>query len=224
MYDDLRERIEIFKNRKICLLHPQEFDSNDNLKISSSWRKILQDKSPIPEKIRHLWSPILGEAKPVVEFLASTVFDLVIACDFENELAVQLVYVFEVHSKKFGNTFLNAWVAGPPLSEVKTSTFESAIGFKIPEEFVRFCGVHNGFTLNGNMAIGVLPLERARLFTPENSKKVLLEFCGDGLGNLRCFDMLSSLPITLDWDHETHQVDHPQAFWDYFHHFINHAI
>jgi len=214
MFDELKREIEIFTKRQINLfqrtnIHTVEFDETSKL-----WQEILGSTPAVSDIIWKVWNPISTDARKLVELLAARTLDIILISETNNR-PIALGYVFQIRSTKFKRTYTSAWVAGLPLRQE-----QERIDINIPDVYLKFCKIHNGFVLDGNFAIGFLPLQKLRTITTEDGKK-LLEFCGDVLGNSRCFDLTNPSCETVDWDHETLQTSNPMSFWDFAYYFVS---
>jgi hypothetical protein len=226
MLEELKQKIEIFKRQEIDLVSRQELHAID-LNLPHEWLKLLRNKSLTTSQIiEYLWEPVASKAQKIIKVLTSRVVDITVVSPLNKESPVEICYLFQVASLKFQRTYLNGWVAGQPLQKV--DLLEDKSELLLPSTYREFCNIHNGFLHNGNGSIGFLPVERLQVVRSEDRHTIMLEFCGDGLGNTRCFDL--SKPInekdftTVDLDHETLEVDHPLPFWDFASQFIDKNI
>lgn len=219
MLDELKEKIEIFTGHEVHLIPRQEVY---NLDLPQEWKDLLGNSSrTIPEVIRQLWHPISNQAKDMIDTLAAQIIDIAVVSSPAKEESIQICYVFQITAVRFGQTYLNCWVAGMPMAKKE---LPENVNLDLPPAYEKFCGVHNGFLLNGNFSIGFLPVERLKMLVAKDKKKKLLCFCGDGLGNNRCFDFSKPLDVdgfmTVDLDHETLEVGHPLPFWEFANKFV----
>ncbi len=224
MLEELKQKIEIFKRQKIDLISRKEIQAVD-LDMPHEWSKLLRNNSHTPSQIiEYLWEPVASKAQKIINLLTSRVVDIMIISPLNEESPVEICYLFQITSLKFQQTYLNGWVAGQPLQTTGLLEPQEAINLTLPNTYNEFCNIHNGFLHNGNNSIGFLPIERLKMVGSKDRDTALLEFCGDGLGNTRCFDLSRPLDkgdfITVDLDHETLEVDHPLPFWDFASKFI----
>jgi hypothetical protein len=212
MFDELKREIEIFTKRQINLFQRTNIRAVKFDNTSESWEEILSNTSVVSEIIWKIWNPVRTEARKLIELLAARTLDIVLISETNNRV-IALGYVFQTKSTRFQRTYTSAWVAGLPVRPEN-------IDANLPDIYLEFCRIHNGFVLDGNFAIGFLPIQKLRTIITGDGKK-LLEFCGDVLGNSRCFDLTSSFYETVDWDHEALQTSNPMPFWDFVVSFVS---
>jgi hypothetical protein len=212
MFDELKREIEIFTKRQINLFHRSNIRTVEFDESSKLWQEILGSTHAVSDIIWKIWNPISADARKLVELLAARTLDIILISETNNR-PIALGYVFQIRSTKFQRTYTSAWVGGLPLRQER-------IDINIPDVYLEFCKIHNGFVLDGNFAIGFLPIQKLRTIMTEDGKK-LLEFCGDALGNSRCFDLTNPSCETIDWDHETLQTSNPMSFWDFAYYFVS---
>ena len=221
MYKELQQKIEIFQNRKINLYQLLDLQNNCNNEIAPIWKDVLLVEKSVPDIIRRIWHPISIEAKSAIDFLVTRITNIVVISDIQSSYPIQLGYVFQVKSLRLHRTYLNAWIAGLPIDSEFSSVSQIEPEPSIPSIYKQFCSIHNGFTLNGNSSIGFVPMNQLRLFISPKDNKVMLEFCGNGLGNLQCFDFNSNTNDTYEWDHESVSINNKLGFWDFFNKFLS---
>lgn len=222
--NELQQKLEIFQKRKIQMISRQDIQKAD-FDIPKQWKDLLSNtEMHVSEVIKYLWTPIINEAKDVVNVLTTRVADLAIVCDPRKVLPVELCYIFQTTSIRFNQTYLSAWVAGQPCTKEQIQLYKKSAGIELREVYKEFCRIHNGFLLDGNSSIGFLPVENFEIIVKNKSQKKLLGFCGDGLGNYRCFDLETTIDSrnadTIDWDHESQEIRVRNNFWDFAHTFI----
>lgn len=221
---DLKRRIEIFQEEEVKIFHRTEVAQFD---VPNHWKKWLSNTQlSIGEIIRQLWQPIsLHAGKKIVELLSQRIIDIYILSS--SRAPLRLGYIFHVEPSSLVTAYLEAWVAGLPL--------RNDANLNLPSSYRAFSMVHNGFLLTGNCSIGILPVDHLRFLNTRIGQMsllskltydpaALLEFCGDGLGNARCFDYSKPIDgedfLTVDWDHESLQVGNPLTFWEFAEEFI----
>jgi len=224
MLNELQQKLEIFRKQKIEVVNRQNLHETD-LDMPHQWMDLLSNtEMRVSEIIEYLWTPVIDEARDVVNMLSTRIADLAILFDPQKVLPIQMCYIFQTTSIRFNQTYLNAWVAGQPCTKEKMQFYEKDANIELPEVYKKFCGIHNGFLLDGNMSVGFLPLEGLEIIVENKSQRNLLRFCGDGLGNYRCFDLEKPTghrdADTLDWDHESLEIGTRKNFWDFAYNFI----
>lgn len=103
------------------------------------------------------------------------------------------------------------------------------LGWVVPQELKLFYRVHNGFgnfSLPWQIAVWdtVLPDWKLSVLREYFEEEVttynpndLLEFFPDGAGNGQFFYRRNDTEVlwTVDWDHETREINKPERFWDF---------
>lgn len=220
---DLKRRIETFQEDKVDIFPRTEIARFD---VPKHWKRWLSNPQfPIEKIIYQLWQPTSGAGRKIAELLSRRIIDIYVL-SLQRGL-LNLGYIFQVELSEYVNTYLESWIAGLP--------FIDSENINLPSSYGAFSRVHNGFLLTGNFSVGFLPVEHLRPLKTrmeqvnlpgslEYDPETLVEFCRDGLGNIRCFDYSKPIGngdfLTVDWDHEALQIGNPLTFWEFAEEFI----
>jgi hypothetical protein len=205
MLNQLESEIRIFRKMPISLIPRDRVDEEI---VPMYWKELFVPGLPIEIGLNQLWKPIAG---PAVNFLLENIMDILLVGP--GIPSPMLCYVFKP-SKQIDS--LSCWIGFPPIQNNLEMDRINPIE-KIPSSFKRFLLIHNGFLLDGNGGMGILPLKKWTRFYVNG--KELFGFCGDGLGNVRCYDPSLRIKdedyMTVDWDHETNEASDPEKFEDF---------
>lgn len=197
------------------------------------WR----DEPPrAPQVVERIWAPVRDRAPLLVAELTRSVRALYAA---ESEGDWLLLYACDVVVG--GAPALSILVGGPSLGAARSELIDEnlpqvvrRLGWKVPGDLRDFYRCHHGF---GRFSTefdpgSVLPAHQLRLLGERMNEVALaqgfvpagyvfddlLGFFPDMAGNGRYFwrdGTGAELRGTVDWDHETREIDTPQSFWDF---------
>lgn len=191
--------------------------------LPQMWADAMANNNSTSVIIRKIWNVSIPQMRSSYDYLASIIRDLgIITSSTTNEL-VGLLYIcqHELEDQPF------SWLGMPPASADEIEIVQKKLDVSLPQPYVDFARIHNGFSLDGLLSIGPKPLSELYWVKDEyidqaNSDENirLLAFSGDGGGNQQCFpyeaDNSSNQDATVDWDHESRQCSRVQTFDHYF--------
>lgn len=224
-YPKLLSYLELFLSEPVLVYWRGEpIPSHISERISESWYNALSGQSLLQDSIRQIWSTASDLAKPFVELLSDRIQDLGVMESPTDAKVHGLLYVFQHQDSEE----VSSWLGGVPGNEQDFILFKDKFGVPPPISYVDFSSIHNGFVKDGWSSLGLKPVQNIFAIGQPisnvrqsimNESMPLLAFCGDGVGNERCYDLSSPTENgdfdTVDWDHETESSGAPMPFWDF---------
>ena len=215
------------------LHEPLRFVELSQLPPDHPWR---DEPSRAPDVVERIWAPVRDRVPQLVSELTRSVRALY-ATESEGEWF--LVYVCDVVVA--GAPALSILVGGPSLGAAQIEQIDQSLpevarhlGWSVPSDLRHFYRCHHGFGRFSTVFDpgAVLPthqlhplgevmnhIAREQGFVPDGYEfDDLLGFFPDMVGNGRYFwrdGARGELRGTVDWDHETRQIDGPRTFWDF---------
>jgi hypothetical protein len=222
-----REALELFLRERLQIVTSADaaFETLRET-LPPAWTAALAAHANAGEAIKALWAEAGPEADRFVGRLVSRLAGLALGV-VSNELdRPRLLYLVGNGAGQHESCFV--WVAGLPATSEQVHAAQSRLAWRLPQSYVRFASIHNGFLLDGFEAVGPTALDKlVRLsdvlvagtgelgYAPDD----LLWFSGDGSGNAQCYYRAMPVPdedwLTVDWDHETHELSRPTSLWTY---------
>jgi len=202
-------------------------EKTDSYKIPNLWRIALNENNSLKDAISLIWNKIGESVLFFTSLLNKNVNEIYIVADENKHIVIGLIY--QTCNDEYKIT--GHWFGGLPVSQ--EFHVDRDIYMYLPNALWNLYSIHNGLLYSGMGEFGIRPIEDVGKLIElcevlEENQPVFdpydyLAFCGDGIGNERCFkisEILSNpdIEVTYDWDHETNEIGYPLNFW---HHLID---
>jgi hypothetical protein len=204
--------ITMFRQEPVEVLFKEQKEIEPYLLVLPElWQKFFSSNASVLDTIQNAWNELEAIIPQITTKISNRISFLGLVTSRNRNSIMGIAYIIS-HSYK-DKLFYEAWIGGLPATALDLGQFNSDNKFPLPKSYQIFCGIHNGFLKNGNLASGFLPIHEI----PFDGKTIT--FYEDGAGNTQAYDIMRPAGLndymTFDWDHETRELSKPQTFWDF---------
>lgn len=219
--NEIRSSLEMFLNTEIEFF---AIDASLPVHVHDSlpkiWIDALAENHSKSDVLRKIWNDPTSQMGLAYDYLDRITCNLgIVTSSTDGNDILGLLYVcqHEEPDEYF------SWLGMPPASETDIEAVQNVLDIRLPQPYVDFAKIHNGFALDGWSSVGPKPL--SKLYWIEDTQvgsginERLLAVSGDGGGNEQCFlyegSSKLSQELTVNWDHESRMYGRQQTFEQY---------
>lgn len=204
--------LEMHYQAKVKLIMSGESEAlNQFQKIPHTWYACLNQNLSKKEGIFRIWQELNYIPADLLNHFSKKAYGVGLVASGNHKSIIGLSYIFRQEEKS--KLFYSSWIGGPPATHADFQEFHELSNIQLPQSYVEFCKVHNGFIQNGNLSLGFSPIRELNL------QQQWMPFYEDGFGNARGYNLNQPTEngdfMTYDWDHESKEFSNPQTFWEF---------